>query len=276
MTCWSSAVTCAAVACCWPRSAVSCAAEFATAWFAAATWGSRAAIILLHSRDLVAPGQDRGEAAGAMGEQELQLRPRPLQGSAQRGRVRLRGVERGLGSRDLGAQRRVGRFRRVALLPQLAEDLAGLELPVARDAQIVLGGGDRVQRSERPQRRDVAVEGESGVALVQSAFQAVAEQRAERLAGADAVEQGEREPHAPRREVEGERLAGPAGVRQVPGAQDRGGGRLTERRSMDVAVARRLCGRRGAHVLEHAVTAEPQAERAPGAQRSEPARWLAR
>ena len=45
--------------------------------------------------------------------------------------------------------------------------------------------------------------------LVQAALEAVAEQRAERLAGADAVEQGEREPHPSRREVEGERAVGP-------------------------------------------------------------------
>ena len=61
---------------------------------------------------------------------------------------------------------------------------------------------------------------------------------------------------------------------QVPGAQHGGGRRLPERRGMDVAVVRRLRGRRGAHVLEHAVAADPHAQRAPGAHRGEPARGL--
>ena len=246
MTCWSSAATCAAVACCWPRSALSCAVGGRDRLVRGGDLGLEGRDRLLRRRDLVAPGQDRREAAGPVLEQELQLRPRRLQ--LRRSSVAAFACAAsscGLGGRDLGAQRRVGRLRRVALLPQLAEDLAGLALPVARDAQVVLGRGDRVQRSERAQRRDVAVEGEPGMALVQAALEAVAEQRAERLAGADAVEQREREPHAPRREVDGERCAGPAGVGEVPGAQDRGGRRLPERRRVDVAVACRLRGAAG-------------------------------
>ena len=114
-----------------------------------------------------------------------------------------------------------------------------------RDAQVVLGRGDRVQRRERAQRRDVAVEHELAVVLVQAALEPVAEQRAERLAGADAVEQREREPHAPRGEVERERRVGAADVGQVAGAQDGRGRRLPERRRVDVAVARRRAASAG-------------------------------
>ena len=76
-----------------------------------------------------------------------------------------------------------------SLPPQLAEHLVGRVLAVQRGAQVVLGRGDRVQRRERAQRRDVAVEHELAMVLVQPALEPVAEQRAERLAGADAVEQ---------------------------------------------------------------------------------------
>ena len=102
--------------------------------------------------------------------------------------------------------------------------------------QVVLGGGDRVQRRERPQRRDVAVEHELAVVLVQAALEAVAEQRAERLAGADAVEQREREPHAPRGEVERER--------RVRAADDGRGARSAARpRSPPARATARGCSR---------------------------------
>jgi hypothetical protein len=46
----------------------------------------------------------------------------------------------------------------------------------------------------------------NGLAVVQAALEAVAEQRAHVLAVADALEQRQREPHAVGRQVDGERL----------------------------------------------------------------------
>jgi hypothetical protein len=50
---------------------------------------------------------------------------------------------------------------------------------------------------------------------VQPPLEPVAEQRRERLAAANAVEQRQSEPHAPRRKVERERRVLPAEVSQV-------------------------------------------------------------
>ena len=95
--------------------------------------------------------------------------------------------------------------------------------------------------------------------LVQAALEAIPEQRTERLSFAHAIEQREREAHAPRREIDRQRTVLFAAMGQMTGSQHRRSGRLPERRRMDVAVA----GADGAsrpHVFEHAESAEPRAE----------------
>ena len=74
--------------------------------------------------------------------------------------------------------------------------------------------------------------------LVQAALEAVAEQRAERLALAHAVEQPARVAHPPRRQIDRERPVGMrhAVVPEVGVAQQRRGRRMRHRRRVDEAA----------------------------------------
>ena len=117
------------LACCWPRSALRSSQRLATAWFAAATWGSRRGDRLpAPPSTCVAPGQDRREAAGpvvAAGTADAACAP--LQAAALSvAAFACAASSAGWAVAIWAQQRRVGRLRRVALLPQLAEDLARL------------------------------------------------------------------------------------------------------------------------------------------------------
>ena len=191
------------------------------------------------------PGSRR---AGARCRNCRSVRAR-LQSRAQRGRRSPAPRRAAAGAAAIcAAQRGVGRLR-----PRRSAGAAGrapgaaAACAVARHAEVVLGGGDRVQRRERAQRRDVAVEDE--LADGARAGRAPAGSRAARRAAGRRGRRRAGRARAGRARDERSSASGVAGtadVREVPGAQDGGGRRLPERRGVDVAVARRLRGRRRA------------------------------
>ena len=99
--------------------------------------------------------------------------------------------------------------------------------------------------------------------IVQAALEPIAEDRAERLAGAHAVEQTEREADATGRQIYRQRPVLLAAMREVAGPQHRRPWPPDRARGVDVAVRQRLGERRWTDVLEHAVASETSALRPP-------------
>ena len=114
------------------------------------------------------------------------------------------------------------------------------------------------QRRDGAQRQDQPVE----PGLVDPPFQPVAQQRAERLAVADAVQQMQRGPHPGAGQVHGEGVAagGILVVRQIGAAQDAGRGGMGLGRRRDEAAIRRGRRRRD-YTLDPAVGADRDAVR---------------
>jgi hypothetical protein len=149
------------------------------------------------------PGRDpRGQVALADAvEQVLQRLLRLLELAGQRLGAGPRGVQLGLRGCEVTAQ---GVLRCLLfgarggdLLLERAEAGGDVGLAGQRIPQLGLGLGGIVQGRERAQRGDVAVELQAGMAFVEAPLEPVSEQRAERLALADAVQQRKGEPHPP-------------------------------------------------------------------------------
>ncbi len=106
------------------------------------------------------------------------------------------------------------------------DDVAGLDHVDVRPAlRCHLGQLARAQRERAPQRREEAVELDAGVLVVQPALEPPTEQRPERVARAQPVEQFQGDPDPPGAQIHRERARGglrPVG--EVAGAQHGGGG----------------------------------------------------